>query len=160
MNGIYLLLGSNLGERMAILAAAQTQLEQSVGLIKASSSLYETEAWGKTDQPPFLNQVLEIATELSATELLKELLNVEQKLGRKREEKWGPRTVDIDILYYGEQIINSLELSLPHPQLHLRRFTLVPLCEIAPLFVHPVFKKNNLQLLQECPDQLQVKVIV
>lgn len=158
MNGIYLLLGSNLGDRVAILAKALMQLEASAGQLKAQSSLYETAAWGKTDQAPFLNQVVEINTALSPEELLAQVLTIEKSLGRNREEKWAPRTIDIDILYYEHFIMNTPELTLPHPYLHERRFTLVPLAEIAPLFMHPLFKKNNLQLLEECPDQLQVSI--
>lgn len=160
MNGIYLLLGSNLGDRMAILADALMQLELTAGQLKAQSGLYETAAWGKQEQPSFLNQVVEISSAFPPHELLEKILEIEHKLGRVREEKWGPRTLDLDILYYNDNIINSPSLTLPHLQLHLRRFTLVPLCEIAPLWVHPILKKNNLQLLQECPDQLEVKRVL
>jgi 2-amino-4-hydroxy-6-hydroxymethyldihydropteridine diphosphokinase len=159
MNGIYLLSGSNLGNRMVWLEQALAAIEKNVGQIKAQSSLYETAAWGKEDQPPFLNQVVEISTELAPLELIYRLLSIEKDLERTREESWAPRTIDLDILYYGDQIFSTTELTIPHPRLHLRRFTLVPLCEIAPLFVHPVLKKNNLQLLEECPDQLQVSLL-
>ena len=159
MNGIYLLLGSNLGDRMMRLAEALMQLEKSAGKLKAQSSVYETAAWGNTDQAPFLNQVIELSSALSPRELLEKTQAIEKQLGRERSEHWGPRTLDLDILYYGDTILNSPELSLPHPRLHLRRFTLVPLCEIAPLWVHPVLKKNNLQLLEECPDALEVKIL-
>ena len=160
MNGIYLILGSNLGDRMAILADALMQLELTAGQLKAQSGLYETAAWGKQNQTSFLNQVVEISSALPPHELLGKILDIELKLGRVREEKWGPRTLDLDILYYDDLIVSSPTLTLPHPQLHQRRFTLIPLCEIAPLWVHPVLKKNNLQLLQECPDQLEVMRVV
>nr|WP_224996562.1 2-amino-4-hydroxy-6-hydroxymethyldihydropteridine diphosphokinase [Cesiribacter sp. SM1] len=159
MNGIYLLSGSNLGNRMAWLEQALTAIEKRVGKIKAQSSLYETAAWGKEDQPSFLNQVVEVSTELTPLELISTLLSIEKELERTREEAWAPRTLDLDILYYGNHVVSTPGLTLPHPRLHLRRFTLVPLCEIAPLFVHPVLKKNNLQLLAECPDQLQVNLL-
>ncbi|AHM59591.1 2-amino-4-hydroxy-6-hydroxymethyldihydropteridine pyrophosphokinase [Flammeovirgaceae bacterium 311] len=156
MNGIYLLLGSNLGNRMVWLEQALLAIEKKVGRLKAQSSLYETAAWGKEDQPAFLNQVVEISTKLSPQELITALLQIEQSLDRVREEAWAARTIDLDILYYGDQQFSTPALTIPHPRLHLRRFTLVPLCEIAPLLVHPLLKKNNLQLLGECPDQLEV----
>jgi 2-amino-4-hydroxy-6-hydroxymethyldihydropteridine diphosphokinase len=160
MNGIYLLLGSNLGDRIAYLAEALTLLEQEAGELKAQSSLYETAAWGNTQQPAFLNQVLEISSSLSPTELLEKTQSIEARLGRVRHEHWGPRSLDLDLLYYSDTVLETPALSLPHPQLHLRRFTLVPLCEVAPLLVHPLLKKNNLQLLQECPDQLEVHLFL
>lgn len=160
MNGIYLLSGSNLGDRLFYLSEALSLLEQRVGAVKAQSSLYETAAWGLEEQPPFLNQVIEMATDLSPAALMNELLAIEELLGRQRKELWGARTLDLDLLYYDDLIITTPVLSLPHLRLHLRRFTLVPLCEIAPLFVHPVLQKNNLQLLEECPDQLEVNIYV
>ena len=157
INGIYLLLGSNLGDRVAYMAEAIQRLEQ-ICTLKAQSNLYETAAWGKEEQPSFLNQVVEISSSLSPQDLLLNLLSIEEALGRVRTEAWGPRTLDLDMLYYDQLILNTANLQLPHPQLHLRRFTLVPLCELAPLLVHPLLQKNNLQLLRECPDQLQVSI--
>jgi 2-amino-4-hydroxy-6-hydroxymethyldihydropteridine diphosphokinase len=157
-SGIYLLLGSNLGERMVWMEKAQTLIEQDLGPIRAQSSLYETAAWGMENQAPFLNQVIAIDSALAPEVLLKKCLFIENKLGRERLQQWGPRTLDLDILYYGELVLDTPSLRLPHPQLHLRRFTLVPLCEIAPLWKHPLLKKTNLQLLEECPDRLQVKL--
>ncbi|EMR04809.1 Bifunctional folate synthesis protein [Cesiribacter andamanensis AMV16] len=159
MSGIYLLLGSNLGDRMATLEKANSLLEQQLGPLCASSSLYETAAWGMENQADFLNQVVEIQSHLAPEALLKACLNIEAQLGRRRQQKWGPRTLDLDILYYGDLILNTPALTLPHPQLHLRRFTLVPLCELAPLLVHPLLQKNNLQLLEECPDALEVRLV-
>lgn len=158
MNGIYLLSGSNLGDRLYYLSEALSLLEQKAGAVKAQSSLYQTAAWGKEEQPPFLNQVVELATDLPPVVLMQELLAIEEQLGRQRTEAWGARTLDLDLLYYDDLVLNTPSLSLPHPRLHLRRFTLVPLCELAPLFMHPVLQKNNLQLLRECPDQLEVDI--
>jgi 2-amino-4-hydroxy-6-hydroxymethyldihydropteridine diphosphokinase len=158
-SGIYLLLGSNLGERMVWLEKAQTLIGQELGPIRAASSLYETAAWGMENQAPFLNQVVAIDSMLAPEDLLKKCLFIENKLGRERLQKWGPRTLDLDILYYDDLVLDTPGLRLPHPQLHLRRFTLAPLCEIAPLWEHPLLKKTNLQLLEECPDRLQVTML-
>jgi 2-amino-4-hydroxy-6-hydroxymethyldihydropteridine diphosphokinase len=157
-SGIYLLLGSNLGERMVWLEKAQALIEQELGPIRAASSLYETAAWGMENQAPFLNQVVAIDSTLTPEALLTKCLSIENTLGRERLQKWGPRTLDLDILYYDELVLDSPGLRLPHPQLHLRRFTLIPLCELAPHGIHPLLKKTNLQLLEECPDRLQVKL--
>lgn len=157
-NGVYLLSGSNLGDRMANLARALELIEERTGKVLAQSQLYETAAWGIEKQPPFLNQVLEIGTSLTPPDLLQTLLEIEKKLGRQRIQKWGERLIDLDILYYGKTVIDEPELKVPHPHIPERRFTLIPLCELAPLLVHPVLKKNQLQLLKECPDRLEVKV--
>ncbi|PZR33762.1 MAG: 2-amino-4-hydroxy-6-hydroxymethyldihydropteridine diphosphokinase, partial [Azospira oryzae] len=121
------------------------------------SSLYQTSAWGKTDQPDFLNQVIEISYEGDPFLLLKSLLDIESKMGRVRIEKWGTRIIDIDILFYGNTIVNGSDLRVPHPQIPYRRFTLIPLVEIAPDFIHPVLHQSNTQLLHECTDLLEVK---
>lgn len=159
-NGIYLLSGSNLGNRMASLARALELIEQEAGSIKAQSQLYETAPWGITDQPAFLNQVMELETKLAPEALLEKLLNIEKKMGRERKTKWGERLIDLDILYYGNQIIETANLKIPHPHIPERRFTLVPLCELAPLLPHPLTGKTQLQLLKECPDQLEVRTFV
>lgn len=156
-NGIYLLSGSNLGDRMAKLARALELIEQEVGSIKAQSQLYQTAAWGIKEQPAFLNQVMEIASDLSPEALLSKLLAIEKKMGREREVKWGERLIDLDILYYGDQLVDNADLKIPHPYIPERRFTLVPLCELAPLLPHPISGKTQLQLLEECPDKLEVK---
>lgn len=149
---VFLSLGSNLGDSRAALEQAVRLLEEGDVRIIQLSSFYRTKAWGKTDQPDFLNAVLEAETLLTAPELLKFILQTERKMGRERLEKWGPRTIDIDILYYGNTISEEQELVLPHPHLHLRKFVLVPLNEIAPDFIHPVFQKNTAVMLQESPD--------
>ncbi|MEI9946012.1 MAG: 2-amino-4-hydroxy-6-hydroxymethyldihydropteridine diphosphokinase [Chitinophagaceae bacterium] len=125
-------------------------------IIKASS-LYETAAWGKEDQPSFLNQALEIETALATQQLLKQLLKIEKKIGRVRKEKNGPRVIDIDILLFNNDIINENDLKVPHPELQNRRFALTPLAEIASNIIHPAFKKSILELLKLCPDTLEVK---
>ena len=127
--------------------------------VEQTSSIYETAAWGKTDQQNFLNQVIEISTNLSSTALLERILAIEKQIGRIRKEMWGERIIDIDILYYANEVIKSQRLVIPHPYLHERRFTLEPLHEIAPNFVHPVFNKTTSSLLNECKDRLEVKKI-
>ena len=119
--------------------------------------MYQTQSWGKTDAPDYLNQVVFLQTELPARMILQKILTIELALGRKREEKWGSRIIDIDILFYGQAIINEPDLQVPHPELHKRRFTLEPLAEIAPHFIHPVYKKEILQLKNDLNDTLIVK---
>lgn len=153
----YLLLGSNLGDRAALLAGARRQLTVSAGEIVAASALYETAAWGREDQPAFLNQTLALRTALSAQALLTQCLAAEQQAGRERLERWGSRTLDVDILLYGAEIINELNLTVPHPRLPERRFALVPLAEIAGAVRHSVSGLSILELLAQCPDPLPVK---
>lgn len=148
----FLSLGSNLGDNESLLNEAVRHLQKQDCRIIRISGFYKTKAWGKTDQPDFLNAVVEISTGLPADELMSRILQIETEMGRKRQEKWGPRTIDIDILFYGNQIIESEKLIIPHPQLHLRRFVLVPLNELAPDFLHPLFLRPIHQLLQECTD--------
>jgi len=157
MHITYLLLGSNLGNRMKYIASAISEVEAKLGSIGRRSSLYQTASWGKHDQPDFLNQVIELKTSLEPKDLLSGILGIESDLGRKRIEKWGSRTIDIDILIYDDQIVNEPELIIPHPYLAFRRFCLMPLCEIAPEFLHPVLKKNIQELLLELSDDLFVK---
>jgi 2-amino-4-hydroxy-6-hydroxymethyldihydropteridine diphosphokinase len=157
MNNVYLLTGGNIGDRLQNLEEACELIEEKAGKVVTRSSIYETAAWGKTDQASFLNQVLCITTPLAAEELLQELLAIELKLGRRRTEKMGPRTIDIDILFYGNEVISNSELEVPHPRMASRRFVLTPLEEIAAHFVHPVLHKTIHELLQECPDELEVK---
>ncbi|WP_207434969.1 2-amino-4-hydroxy-6-hydroxymethyldihydropteridine diphosphokinase [Sabulibacter ruber] len=157
MNNLYLLLGSNLGDRVFYLTEAERRLSALFGKTIQKSKLYETAAWGLEDQPSFLNQVLVYRTGFSPRVVLALTQRIEQELGRIRKERWGARVIDIDILFYGPQVIETDLLHLPHPQLHLRRFTLAPLAEVAPELVHPVLQKTISQLLEECPDPLEVK---
>ena len=157
MNKAYLLIGGNLGDRKENLEKARELIALHCGHIVKTSSIYETAAWGKTDQPSFLNQALEINTLLTAKQLIKKVLQVEKKLGRIRQEKYGPRVMDIDILLFNNEILDLDFLKLPHPEMQNRRFALIPLAEIAPSEIHPVFKKSIVELLKECPDQLEVK---
>jgi 2-amino-4-hydroxy-6-hydroxymethyldihydropteridine diphosphokinase len=157
MNRTYLLIGGNVGNRHQNLEKAAQLIDGQAGKIVQRSAIYETEAWGKSDQPAFLNQVLEVETGLDPHPLLDTILQIEQAMGRERKEKYGPRTIDIDILLYNDIELDTDELVIPHPQMHLRRFALSPLAEIAPQVIHPFFKKSVDQLLLECPDKLAVK---
>jgi 2-amino-4-hydroxy-6-hydroxymethyldihydropteridine diphosphokinase len=145
-----------MGDRENNLAQALQEIEGSCGHIVQVSSLYQTAAWGKTNQPPFLNQALLIQTSFTAERLMQELLHIEQKLGRLRQEKFGPRIIDIDILLFDDMIINSVHLKIPHPEMQNRRFVLIPLAEIAATVIHPVLHKSIKELLKECPDTLPV----
>ena len=152
----YLLLGSNLGDRETNLGLARSLIGNSVGIILQSSKIYESAAWGKEDQPDFLNQVIKIQTTLNPHALLEKLIWAETSLGRLREIKWGERIIDIDILFYENEIVEDKALTIPHPGIPKRRFTLLPLNEIAPSLVHPELKKTMTELLDECPDKLDV----
>jgi len=157
LNESFLLLGSNMGDRGLYLQEAKKQIEEKAGDIAASSAIYETAAWGYETQPSFLNQVLVLHTSLSPETLMNTLLSIESGMGRIREKKMGPRIIDIDILFYNDLIIETDSLTIPHPLLHLRRFTLQPLVEINPLKLHPVLKKTVEQLLLDCPDALKAE---
>lgn len=156
MNNSYLLIGGNEGDRQAALAEARTLLE-AAGAIRQTSSLYETAPWGKTDQPWFLNQALLLETPADAPALLGTLLDIEETMGRKRQEKYGPRRIDIDILFFNDAIIRLPDLVIPHPEIANRRFVLEPLKEIAPDHFHPVLHLSVRELLLACTDRLEVK---
>jgi len=152
----YLLLGSNIGDRAAHLEQAQRTLAATAGAVVTASSFYETAAWGVEDQPAFLNQVLAIRTALDAPALLAACLATEQQAGRERIQRWAARTLDVDILLYGDAIIDTPTLSVPHPALPGRRFALTPLAEVAPQLVHPQLGQTVNELLAACPDPLAV----
>jgi 2-amino-4-hydroxy-6-hydroxymethyldihydropteridine diphosphokinase len=154
---VYLLTGSNFGNSKALLNQAKLSVIQHIGAVTAASSLYQTAPWGNTNQQHFLNQVLEVSTNLASKEVLTTILNIEQQMGRTREEKWAPRTIDIDILFFNNNIIDEHDLKIPHPLLHQRRFTLVPLAEIAPNYIHPLLHQTVTNLLQHCSDNSVVE---
>ena len=151
-----MLLGTNLGDRKKNLTLARDSIARNVGPIIKTSSIYRTAAWGIADQPEFLNQAVEVETELTAINVLTEILGAEKIMGRMRRAKWSERVIDIDILFYGNSIVNLPELTVPHPQLPYRRFALVPLNEIAPDFVHPLLNLTVAELLSRCSDLLEV----
>lgn len=153
---VVILLGSNLGNRQKYMQQACDKIAAQIGDIIQHSSFYETKAWGIEAQPDFLNQVLVCETNKQPQQVLTNCLSIEKELGRDRKEKWGSRTIDIDILYYEKEIIATPELKIPHPFLHKRRFTLAPLAEILPDFIHPVFNFSNTELLERCEDMLEV----
>ncbi len=146
-----------MGDRKARLTEAVERLNKECGTVIATSSVYETAAWGKTDQPSFLNQAILLRTSMNARQLMRKILKVEKMMGRVREEKYGPRTIDIDILLFNGEVHNYPLLKLPHPEMHKRRFALMPLAEIAPDLKHPVLNKTITELLAVCPDELEVK---
>jgi 2-amino-4-hydroxy-6-hydroxymethyldihydropteridine diphosphokinase len=149
---LYLSLGSNLGNKHENIRKAFDMITLEVGDIISSSALYKTQAWGNEDQEDFLNQVVRLYSDLEPTFLLKTLLAIEDKLGRVRDDRWGPRLIDIDILYYGNYVIDRDDLIIPHPELTERKFVLVPLSEIAPTYQHPIFRLSNVELLEFCTD--------
>ncbi|RVT98072.1 2-amino-4-hydroxy-6-hydroxymethyldihydropteridine diphosphokinase [Mucilaginibacter limnophilus] len=157
MKEVFLLLGSNLGEREALLKQAIQLISNEIAPVQRVSSVYETQSWGKTDEPDYLNQVVLIDTEEPAKAILDKILAIEREMGRERRERWGARVIDIDILFYGDEIIEQPGLHVPHPRLHERRFTLEPLDEIATHFVHPIFGKTISQLKTLLKDNLIVK---
>lgn len=159
MKKAYLLMGGNLGDRLRNLKEAADALRK-LGNILSISSYYETAAWGKLDQPAFVNQALVLETNLAPGQLLERLLRIEQQIGRIRKEKYGPRLIDIDILLYDQLVLNSATLQVPHPQLPNRRFALTPLAEIVPDLQHPVLHKSIAALLNLCPDTLEVKKLL
>lgn len=153
---IYLSIGGNLGNREDYLQQSRSMLQEALGPICQQSQIYETAAWGLENQAPFLNQVLRVETEKTPQESIAICLAIEAELGRKRLVKWGPRPIDIDILFYDDAIIREDNLEIPHSRLHLRNFVLIPLREIAGDLVHPVLQENIESLYLSSKDTLEV----
>lgn len=157
MNTVYLLFGSNIIPRLDYLCRAERAVNNSIGNIIRMSSIYESEPWGFHADQSFLNRIVVVETKLSPAEVLKNILSIENQMGRKRKfSSYSSRQIDIDILYFDKQIIQEEDLIIPHPGIAQRRFVLVPLAEIAPNLTHPVLKRNNLELLEACTDELRV----
>ena len=146
-----------MGDSEQQLSLARQHIAQQIGSITRASQLYTTAAWGNNNQPDFLNQVIIVETNLAAQPLLQLILTIEENMGRVRTTKYAPRVIDIDILFYNEEIITSNNLVVPHPEIENRRFVLIPLNELDPKFTHPISKKNMKTLLLECTDPLEVK---
>ena len=158
-NTVILITGGNLGDKRKNLKKAAQLIGERIGEVEKSSGIYETEAWGLTDQPVFYNQVHVVKTVLSPDEVLHRILKIEEEMGRKRTVKNAARIIDIDILFYDEQIVNEEKLVIPHPQISNRRFVLLPLQELVPQMIHPVYKMSVEQLLFQTEDQLKVTVV-
>lgn len=154
---IYILLGTNLGNKLSNLSNAIEKLRSFSLFINRTSSIYKTAAWGNTNQDSFLNQVLEIETNIDPQELLKICLSIEKVMGRIRNEKWEARIIDIDILFYNDLTLTNKALIIPHEFMHKRRFTLKPMAELKPNLMHPVLKKTIRELLDNCEDNLRVE---
>jgi len=156
---VYVSLGSNLGDRLQYLKGAIGRIEEAEKIsIKKLSAVYETQPVGYENQGWFLNLVLEVETSLDPLSLLDHLLSIEDQLGRKREEKWGPRSIDVDILLYNNQVVDSERLTIPHPRMHKRKFVLILLAQIAPQLLHPLLKKSMSELIENCEDKSVVKL--
>ncbi len=156
---VLLQLGSNMGNSKVKFVIAQRLIQERIGDITLASSFYTSKAWGFENQPDFLNQVIEVETRLKATTVLERVLNIETEMGRVRNVLYGPRVIDIDILFFNSEIINESMLTVPHPLLQHRRFVLAPLVEILPKFIHPVLQKTLKELLKTCDDNLNVQKI-
>ncbi|KRQ87888.1 Bifunctional folate synthesis protein [Caloramator mitchellensis] len=149
MNKVYVAFGTNIGDKTDNIEQALKLMEDRGLKIIKKSSIVSTEPYGYTNQPEFLNGVVEVITDLNPRQVLETLLNIEKDMGRIREFKWGPRNIDLDIIFFNSDVINEEDLKIPHPDMHNREFVLKPLCEIAPELVHPILKKSINQLLDE-----------
>ena len=160
MSGIFLGIGGNVGDRLKLLQNVCVLIAAQIGPIIKASSVYETEAWGETEQASFYNQVVQVQTKLNPQELLKICLKIEKQLGRTRAKKWSARTMDIDILFYNNELIHEAGLHIPHPFLQERNFVLVPMAEIAPHHIHPLLRKKMMTLLAHSTDTLTAKKVI
>ena len=159
MKKVYILLGSNMGNSQEQFIGAKKHIEKNIGPIIRQSNIYKTAAWGNMEQADFLNQVIIINSKYHASATLEKILKIENIMGRIRTEKNAPRLIDIDILFFNKEIIQTKNLIVPHPALQNRRFTLIPLNQLSPNFIHPVLNKTIHQVLLDCPDTLAVKKI-
>jgi 2-amino-4-hydroxy-6-hydroxymethyldihydropteridine diphosphokinase len=161
MTKVFILLGSNLGDKFVLINKAINSLVLEAGELITASDIFFSAPWGYDSTNHFYNAVIQMETILNSEELLQKCIEIEQKLGRKQKEKpeYEDRSIDIDILFFGKQIINLPELVIPHPRMHLRKFTLLPLRQIAPDFIHPIFQKSVSQLLNECDDDSKVEML-
>lgn len=153
------LLGGNIGDRLKYLANARDLISEQCGALQQQSKIYETAAWGVENQASFYNQVVSVQSDLSPLDFLDTLLAIEKQLGRVRFKKWGERVIDLDILFIDELVINEKQLSVPHPRLHERRFTLIPLMDIMSNYRHPILNQKIQDLLSHCSDKLEVQVV-
>jgi len=157
MNKVFFQLGSNLGNREQLLTEAISLISEEIGEVIISSPIYESSPWRVDGQDNYLNQVIQIKTKFSSTETLTKALDIEARLGRLRVEKWGERLIDIDIIFFNDEIIETSDLCIPHKHMHERNFVLVPLNDIAPLFIHSKYNKTVSQLLNESKDTEKVE---
>ncbi len=159
-NRVYLIIGSNQGDKRMLLARAEELINLRVGVVQLRSSCYETEAWGFETEATFYNRVLDVDCRLAPAELLARCLDIEMCLGRERSVSgYASRTMDIDILFYNQEVVQETGLQIPHPRMHLRKFCLEPMNELAPCFSHPVLHKSMQQLLTECEDRCWVRKV-
>ena len=156
MNTVYLQLGSNLGEREQFISNAVHEILEHVGEVSVRSQIYESTPWRVEEQENYLNQVIEVKTLLSAQEILIAVLKIENEFGRVRIEKWGERLIDIDIIFFNNEIIETPDLCIPHKHMHERNFVLAPLNEIIPDFIHPKYNKTVSELFNESKDTEKV----
>ena len=156
MNTVIFSTGSNIGDSFSHLKFAEENIEKSIGEITHISKVYISEAWGNTEQQEFLNQVIVVNTKFSALQCLNRLQKIENERDRSREIHWGPRTLDIDILFFNEKIINTHKLTIPHPFIEKRLFVLLPLNEIYSSYIHPTLNKSIKQILTDCKDKSKV----
>lgn len=158
---IYLLLGGNLGDKIAVQNEAAQLISERIGAVLQRSSVYESEPWGFDNAPTFINQVLKIESNATPHEILEQTQRIEKELGRVRNDAPGysSRLIDIDLLFYGDVVVDTVDLQVPHPQIQNRRFTLLPMAEVAAQFVHPALSQTMEALLEGCPDDSIVKII-